>query len=157
MDAFDYFDELSGCQCLFLETVSEPRASSLKIEVIEGRASRVAIPIEVAGQSLGEGFPVSVDDSCARYELTWSSYVLYQVTNELFGQKEESQDGILGNSACIYWSSSLLEYVIRSTIASNEHPGKLAHYRIVCSDHVIDVISAGQPECLRISRKLQVN
>jgi hypothetical protein len=157
MEAFDYFEELSACQHLFLGAASEPRANSLKIEVIEGRVSRVAVPVEVAGQSLGQGFPMSVDETCARYELTWNSYVLYQVTNELFGQKEESQDGILGNSASIYRFSGLLEYVVRSTIASDEYPGKLAHYQIICADHVIDVISAERPECLRISRTLQVN
>lgn len=157
MEPFDYFEELSECKHPFLRAASEPTANSLKVEVIEGRTSSHSIPIEVAGQSLGEGFPVHVDENCATYELTWSSYVVYQITNESFGRKDESQEGILGDSASIYRSSELLEYVLRSTSASDEYPGKLTHYRIVCSDHLIDVISTERPECLRISRDLKVN
>ena len=157
MEPFDYFDELSSRAHLFLEELVEPEANTLKVRVVEGKTSTAAVPIEVAGQSLGEGLPVEVDDTCARYELNWSSYVLYQVTNESFGKKEESPERILGNLACVYRSSRLLDYVARSTNASDDYPGKLAHYQIICSDHVIDVISTEPPECIKMGSKLQVN
>ncbi len=111
----------------------------------------------ITGQALGEAFEIVVDESCARYELHWKSYVLYQITNESFGRVEVPQEGMSPKAASIYRSSSLLEYVLRSTSASDEYPGMLAHYQFICPDHLIDVISAERPECLRIYRKLRVN
>lgn len=99
MEPLDYFEEPGNCQHLFLENISEPKTNGLKAEVQEGRTSELAISIEVAGQSPGEVFPVNIDDACAKYELTWNSYALYQLTNESFGRKEETQDGILGSLA----------------------------------------------------------
>jgi len=157
MEPFDYFDELSRCRHLFLDELLEPETNTLRIRVIEGRASNVAVPIEVAGQSLGEGFPVQIDANSVRYEITWNSYVLYQVMNESFGRQEVSKDGIVGNSASVYNSSSLLDYVFRSSNASHEYPGKLQHFSIVCSDHVIDVVTTDRPTCRRIGPKLQVH
>lgn len=157
MEPFDHFEEPGNCQHLFLESISEPKANGLKLEVKEGRSCELAIPIEVAGQSLGEGFPVNIDHAGAKCELAWDSWVLYQVTNESFGRKEETQDGILGRLASIYRSSSLLEYVLRSAIASRDYPGKLVHYRVTCSDQFIDVVSTERPECLRIGRNLRVD
>jgi hypothetical protein len=157
MEPFDYFDELSSCRHLFLEELLEPEINTLRIRVIEGRASNIAVPIEVAGQSLGEGFPVKVDADSVRYEITWNSYVLYQVINESFGLQEVSQDGVIGSSASVYNSSTLLDCVFRSSNASHEYPGKLRHFSIACSDHVIDVVSTDRPTCRRIGPKPQVN
>jgi hypothetical protein len=157
MEPFDYFEELNSCEHLFLEELIEPGTNSLRIQVIEGRTSKVAIPIEVAAQSLGDGFPVKIDSNSVRYEMTWNSYVLYQVINESFARQEDSEDGILGNSACVYRSSNLLGHVLRSSNASDEYPGKLLHFRILCADHVIDVVSTDRPECRRIGPTLCVN
>jgi hypothetical protein len=157
METFEHFDELSRCQHLFLDELLEPQTNILRILLIEGKPSRVAVPIEVAGQSLGEGFPVEVDTNSPKFELTWNSYVLYQVMNESFGQQETSKDGVVGTSASIYRSSSLLDYVFRRSNASDEFPGKLLHFKIVCADHVVDVISRDRPECRRVGPKLRMH
>jgi hypothetical protein len=157
MEPFEYFEELNNCLYLLLEELGELETNVFRIRVVEGRSSKAAVPIEVAGQSLGIGHPIEIDSSSVRYELTWYSYVLYQVTNESFGCQEISQDGLLGRAASVYRSSSLLNFVVRSSNASDEYPGKLAHFRIVCGHHVVDVISTDRPECRRISAKLQVN
>ena len=156
MEPFDYFEELSSCRHLFLEELGEPETNMFRIRVAEGKASKEAVPIEVAGQSLGEEFPIKIDASSARFELTWNSYVLYQVMNELFGLKETSQDGVLGRSASVYRSSSLLDYVIRSSNTSHEYPGRLQHFSFICSDHLIDVVSIDKPTCRRIGPRLHV-
>lgn len=150
METFEHFHELSSYQYLFLEELLEPQTNILRILVIVGKPSKVAVPIEVAGQSLGEGFPVKIDDNPLKFELTWNSYVLYQVLNESFGRQETSEDGVVSSAVSIYRSSSLWEYVFRSSNASDGYPGKLHHFRIVCADHVVDVISKDRPECRRI-------
>jgi hypothetical protein len=157
VNTFDHFEELGSRACLFLEELLDLGSNGLRIAVIEGIPSKVPTAIEIAGQSLGNGFPVRANDESVKYELTWPSYVLYQVTNECFGQKEVSQDGLLTQLAGVYRSSALLEHVSRATIASDEYPGRLTHYRVICSDHIIDVVSAEQPRCQRIGPKLKVN
>jgi len=157
MEPFDYFEELSSCEHLFLEELIEPGTNSLRIQVIEGRTSKVPISVEVAGQSLGDAFPVKIDANSVRYELTWNSYVLYQVINESFARQEVTESGVLSNSASVYKSSNLLDYVFLSSNASDEYPGKLLHFRIICADHVIDVVSTDRPECRRTGPKLPVN
>jgi len=157
MEPFDYFEELSGCEHLFLGELIEPGTNSLRIQVIEGRASKVAVPIEVAGQALGNGFPVKIDANSVTYVLKWNSYVLYQIINESFARQEDPKSAISGKSASVYRLSNLLDYVSRSSNASDEYPGRLLHFRIICADHVIDVISTDRPECMRIGPKLPVN
>jgi hypothetical protein len=157
MGLADYLDELNLCDCLFLEGLEEPRANELRLLLKEGRISRVAVPIEVTGQSLGEGYPVEFDDSCASYELIWDFYVLYQITNESFGRQEACEEGTVGKRTTLLESSALLDYALRSTLASNTYPGKLLHFRLVCSDHVIDVISTNAPEFRRIGSEPRIH
>lgn len=157
MEPFDHFEEMGACTCLFLDELVELESNGLRIRLTEGIRSKVAVPLEFAGHSMGEGFSLRATAESARYELTWRSYVLYQVTNESFGQRESSEAGISNNLTAALDSSSLLEYVSRSTIASNEYPGKLTHYRVVCSDHIVDVVSSAPLLCERIAPKLKVH
>jgi hypothetical protein len=40
---------------------------------------------------------------------------------------------------------TFLDYVRAATFASDDYPGKLAHYGIVCLSHVVDVVSIEEP------------
>jgi hypothetical protein len=157
MELFEHFEALRECSYLFLEELVELTSNSFKIRVAEGFRSSLAIPIEVAGHSLGEGFLVEITSESSRNELTWPSCVLYQVTNELYGRKDPSDDGILGMSASVSRSSAFLEQVLLSTTVSDEYPGKPTHYRVGCEDHVVDVVSCEPPRCHRIGPNLKVN
>ncbi|SRR5258708_24620751 len=157
METSGTLDELNECHTLFLQELVEPRANALKLVLREGRLSKIPVALEVAGQSLGQGYPVEIDDTCSTFELAWESYVCYQVTNESFALGESASDGHAGEKVRRSEKSSFLEYVMSSTNASHEYPGKLLHFEIVCADHVIDVISTTSPNCRRTSPKLRVN
>ena len=157
METSGFFDEINACHCLFLQELEEPRANALKLVLREGRLSKIPTAIEVAGQSLGEGYAVEIDDTCSTFELTWESYVCYQVTNESFGRSESSGEEQVGEKARRNEKSSLLEYVMSATNASHEYPGKLWHFEILCADHLIDVISTNAPNCRRTNPKLRVH
>ncbi len=157
METSATLDELNDCHTLFLQEIVEPRANALKLVLREGRLSKISVALEVAGQSLGEGFPVEIDDTCSTFELSWNFYVRYQVTNESFACGESAGEERVGTKARLHEKSGLLEYVLNSTNASHEYPGKLLHFEIVCADHVIDVISTTFPNCRRTSPKLRVN
>ena len=85
MEPFDHFEELGNYRYLFLEQLFEPKRNTLRVQVAEGIVSNISQPVEIAGHSLGDGFPVELRPDSARYELLWDSYVLYQVQNEIYG------------------------------------------------------------------------
>ena len=75
MESSGYLDELNACHYLFLQELDESRSNSLRIVLKEGRVSKIPVAMEVAGHSMGEGYPVEIDDTCSTLELTWDSYV----------------------------------------------------------------------------------
>lgn len=154
MKTFDYFEELSNYQFLFLKGFGEPGRNVFRIHVIEGKVSKAIVPIQIAGKSFGEGHAVNIEADSVEYELTWNSYVLYQITNEMFWRPEPSTDGIVGKWASIYRSSSLLDFAARGAASPGDSSGKLLHFRIACEDHIVDVISEVQPVCRKIGPKL---
>jgi hypothetical protein len=153
MEPFDDFEESGGCTCLLLEELTELESNSLRIRVVEAIESRVPEPIEVAGHSMGEGFPVRTTADSAKFELVWHSYVLYQLTNESFAEAQRPSEGRVAESVATFDSSSFLEFIARSARASNEFAG----YQIICSDHIIDVVSAQRPDGHRIGKRRKVN
>jgi hypothetical protein len=155
----DLLAEVDACQYLFLGEIGEPRANSLRLVVHEARASRHAVPIEIAETQLGEGHPVESDDSCSVFEILWQSYVAYQVTNESFAHGEGSDSVWSGRTVRLYTKSHFLEYVLRETFANDENPGPghLLHFCLICSDHIIDVVVTEAPLVRRIWPKLSVH
>jgi hypothetical protein len=158
MEPFDYFDEMGACKRLFLQEYSEPTTNGLRILVAEGKISPQAVPISVAGQSLGEGFPVRIEADSVRFELVWDEYIVYQMVNELYAEPpEELNEGLVNHLVRVYDSSNLLRYAKSTTNTSDDYPGKALHYEIVCEHHVVDVISHIRPRCRRIGPRLQIN
>jgi hypothetical protein len=143
------FDEINSSSHLFLVGIHEPKMNCLRVIIREGKTSKLPVPVRVAGVDLGEGFPVEIDDSCATYQLEWTKYVLYQVLNEVFATVPEANEIYEGKLARTYTSSKLLQYVLGGTDATNEYPGKLLHYEVICTDHVVNVICAEPPLCFK--------
>ena len=92
---------------------------------------------------------MEIDDSCATYQLDWTHYVLYQVFNETFATVPDENEVYEGKLARRYTSSRLLQLVLGKTHATNENPGRLIHYEVICEDHVVNVICAEPPLCLK--------
>jgi hypothetical protein len=157
METFDYFEEIAKCRYLFLEEIGEPFANQFRVLIVVGEIPSIPVAIQVAGSSLGDGLPVNTDEHSLRYELTWPSYVLYQIVNESFAQPQDPQKAEAGKSVFIYNTSNLLEFVSRTTLATDEYPGKLIHLRILCQDHAVDVISVEPPLCRKIEPQLRIN
>lgn len=153
MEPFEHFEELGNCRYLFLEQLFEPKRNTLRVQVAEGIVSNVSEPVEIAGKSLGDGFPVELRQDSARYELLWDSYVLYQVQNEIYGAKDAFAEGILTRLAAVYRKSSLLDDALRSCHVSQDYSGKMLHFEIVCADHVVAIISDQSPRSRKIGPK----
>jgi hypothetical protein len=144
------FPELDSCQYLFLDELCERGSNSLRVVVREARSSRKAVPVNVAGQSLGVAYPIKPDCSSSIYEITWPKYVTYQVRNETYAVADASDETSIGRLMKLYSASHFLEYVQRQTWAGPEFPGPLLHYCLICSDHIIDVVSDQKPGVRRL-------
>lgn len=143
MNANKYLEEINACHVIFLSALDEPSPNSLRLVLREGRLTKAPVAVEVGGQSLGEAYRVEFDSSCATFEWNWDVYVRYQITNESFGLSVPENRG-KENATC-HQESDLLEYLSRSSIASNEYPGTLYHFQFVCSDHIVDIVSRSHP------------
>jgi hypothetical protein len=143
------FDELNSCSHLFLTEIYEPQANCLRIVVREGKISKLPVPVRVDGADLGEGFPVEIDDSCDTFQIDWNNYVLYQVLNESFGMPADASEVYEGRLARTYSTSKLLQFAMGNTHATNEYPGELLHYEVICEDHVVNVVCVEAPLCLK--------
>lgn len=144
---------LDSCHSLFLTRVSEPKENTLSVSIVESFVSPHSESLEIAGARIEGVHRVAPNAESRRFELSWSSYVAYLVTNESYASAEngESVDGS-GRLIQQYDKSSFLESIARSTIATNEYPGLLIHVRILCENHVVDVVSTEFPKARELSR-----
>ena len=155
MNATKYLEEINACHTLFLTALDEPSPNSLRLVLREGRITKTPVSIEIAGQCLGEGYPVQIDDSCATFELNWNVYVRYQITNESFGLFVPENRG--REHATCRRESDFLEYLSRSSTASNEYPGALVHFQFVCSDHIVDIVSTSHPHLRKMAPAVRIH
>jgi hypothetical protein len=71
--------------------------------------------------------------------------VSYSVLNESYWTRPEASEEFTGRLFSVFSQSHLLEYIKRTTVASDDYPGTLQHYRIACQLHVVDVVSTTSP------------
>ena len=50
----------------------------------------------------------------------------------------------------IYSKSHFIEYMGTATFASDQYPGPMQHYEVVCENHIIDVLSTEPPAIRRV-------
>ena len=98
---------------------------------------------------------IITDDSCYAYEVVFNSYVAYSVRNESYTFQDKSEE-FTGHLFRLYSKSRFLDYVRVATFATDEYPGKLNHYEMVCENHIVDVASVGEADISILRRAQQV-
>lgn len=83
------------------------------------------------------------------YTITFGRYIIYQVGNESFCSGDPNER-FRGRFLRVYESSFLLGNISRITDAQvledgSYYPAKWSHYKIITLNHIIDVISVGEP------------
>jgi hypothetical protein len=145
----DKIAELNAAEYLYLRELSEPRDNALRIVVQEAVSNRAkATSLEISGSPgkfcEGDAWPIESTESCRTFVLHWPRYVAYLVTEECAGSCGNYEDEIFaGKLARVYTKSHLLAHVARDT---GGHFEPLRHYKIVCLNHLIDVVSTKPPE-----------
>jgi hypothetical protein len=143
-------DEIDDCKYLYLRELWEPEENMLRVVVEEAKADGPPEDIEILGKIIPGTRPIESDESCRLFELVWPSYVSYCVRNESYTSWDDSEVW-KGRLFRVYSKFHFRDFVAKATFASDQYPGPLHHWRLVCLMHLVDVISCAEPEvrCLR--------
>ena len=140
-------DALNKARYFYLREISEPRDNSLRVVVQEAivkplRSVSAGLP-ELAELAKGAS-AIESTEVCVSFELLWTRYAAYLVTEECVGSCGEcSDESYEGNLFRVYTKSHFLEYLARDT---GGHVDPIKHYKLICLNHLIDVASYAPPE-----------
>ena len=137
-------DQLDTCEYLYLRSIEEPEERSLRLVLEEARSSDESEDLEIGGVTVGPVHRIGHDSKCRVFEVLWSTYISYAVTNESY-QLPEDPEAFSGRRVRRYTRSAFLEFVARSTFASSDYPGPFEHIGLICLNHGIDVVSTEAP------------
>jgi hypothetical protein len=141
---------LNSAKYLFLRSLSEPTENSLRIVVQEAienySSSRPATWSDnpEVRELLENTTPIESVEGCKTFELSWSRYAAYLVTEELVGSggKDVDED-YTGNLFRVYSKSHFLDHLARDT---GGHLEPIHHFKLICLDHLIDVAAYATPD-----------
>jgi hypothetical protein len=143
-------DAINACKYLFLRECREPEENTLRVVVEEAKADGPPENIEVLpGKVIRGTVAIESDPGCQLFELVWPSYVAYGVRNESFTSWDDSEV-FVGRHFRVYSKSHFRDYVARGTFATDEYPGPLEHWCVVCLNHLVDVGGCAEPQLRRV-------
>jgi hypothetical protein len=139
---------LNQAKYLYLRHISEPEDNSLRLVVEEAIADRTETESTPDRTSpLAEirkgASPIKSVEECRRFELQWSRYIAYLVTEEGAGSGGSDKDEVyIGKLFRVYTKSHFLDHICRDT---GGHFEPVLHYKLICQNHLIDVASYSPP------------
>jgi len=147
---------LNRAKYLYLRHISEPEENSLRLVVEEEIADRTETvttpdPASPFAELRKGASPIKSVEGCRTFELQWSRYVAYLVTEEIVGSGGSDKDEVYtGNLFRVYIKSHFLDHLARDT---GGHFEPILHYKVICQNHLIDVASYSPPE-VRLSESV---
>jgi hypothetical protein len=148
----DATGQLNSVRYVYLREISEPDKrvfNSLKIVVEEAVVNEEAVVVsdrpELANLFTG-AHPIESVEGCKVFQLSWKHYLAYLVTEELVGSnapKGYDDEVYVGKILRVYTKSHFLDHVMRDT---GGHIQEILHYKLICLDHLIDVVSYHPPD-----------
>ncbi|WP_078409005.1 hypothetical protein [Priestia abyssalis] len=142
---------------ILLDSLTEPKTNSLRIFISRCKVSQESEDIEIGDQIFRDAHPIEVNEELPIIQIDFESYVSYSVMNESFTVLDDYEI-FEGNSFRIFKKSRYLDFIKKGTIATDVFPEEpFIHYEIACLDHIIDVISFGEPIIKEIKRNSLLN
>jgi len=142
---------IDECTYLFVEQIGEPdTALRLEVLIVEAKpqAPITAVKDDSPVERLKLGArPIEPDATCRLFRMAFEErhMVAYLVSNESYSKYPEPYEEFSGKRLRIFSRSHLLEFTKKASYATDQHPGKLQHYQIVCENHIVDIIATGPP------------
>ena len=146
-------EEIGSQSYLYLTGITEPRDNSLRLVVEAAHASGPPELIDPSMPGLGESRAIVADDSTAAWEILFESYVGYAVLNESFASPAQEDEAWSGaNLFRRYTKSRFFDYLRAASFASDEYPGPLVHFEILCLNHIVEIVTSEEPKISRLRR-----
>ena len=144
--------QLNAVRYVYLREISEPDKrvfNSLRIAVEEAVVNEAVVVRsdrpELA-KMLAGAHPIESVKGCKTFQLSWKHYLAYLVTEELVGSNAPNgydDEVYSGKILRVYAKSHFLDHIMRNT---GGHIQEILHYKLICLDHLIDVVSYHPPE-----------
>jgi hypothetical protein len=142
---------IDACEYIFLNGVREISELTLELILSEAKALAAA-PRTPKNPELAKLFsdarPIETDHTCRQFRIVFERrhMVYYSVLNESYGQYPDESEEFVGKVLRVFSRSKLLDFIKTTTVASDDYPGVLQHYELVCLNHVVDIICTAPPE-----------
>jgi hypothetical protein len=149
MTTEDAVEQLNSVEYFYLRELSEPRDNSLKLVAEEAIANPTGVVrnrLPGLDAILKGALPIESAEGCRVFELFWKNYAAYLVTEEMVGSCAEGgydDECYTGKLLRVYSKSHFLDHLARDTGA---HSRPLLHYKLICLNHLIDVVSYAPPD-----------
>lgn len=140
------FDDINLCKYVYLKEICEPEDNCLRLIVEEAIEGGEPGAIDSTGLS-GKGIQVANESRV--FEIYFDSYIGYSIIDESLALPDDSEI-FEGRIFCIYDKSNYLDYLKKSSFATEDHPGPFVHYGFNCLNHIIDIASADEPEIKKL-------
>jgi hypothetical protein len=146
----ELFIRMNQVDYLFLRSLAEPGINQLEMVVDEavvieekrGKLNSSSLPSELAFL-YKDSAPIETTEGCMAFRLYWKRYAAYLVTEECVGGCGDYEDEVYkGERLRLYSKSHFLEHLARDTGA---HTEPLLHFKVVCENHIVDVVSEERP------------
>ncbi len=140
---------LNEAKYLFSRDICEPEENSLRLVIEEAIVDHTQTistldPTSPFAEIRKGASPIKVVEGCRRFELQWSRYVAYLVTEEVVGSGGSYGDEVYtGKLFREYTKSHFLDLLARDT---GVHFEPILHYKLICQNHLIDVAAYGPPK-----------
>jgi len=152
MPEWGAIEQLNCSKYIDLREISEPNKqafNSLRIIVEEAIVNEAAAVVsdrpELAGLLAG-AHPIESVEGCKTFQLSWKHYLAYLVTEELVGSNASNgyaDEAYTGRILRVYSKSHFLDHMMRDT---GGHIQEIVHYKLICLNHLIDVVSYLPPK-----------
>ena len=143
--------QLNSANYIDLREISEPdkgAINSLRIivkEAVVNEAVQVASDRPELAGVLAGAHPIESVAGCKTFQLSWTHYLAYLVTEELVDSNAPNgydDEVYTGKILRVYTKSHFLDHILRDT---GGHIQTVLHYKLVCLNHLVDVASYYPP------------
>lgn len=145
-------EQLNSVRYVYMREISEPNdrgLNALRIVVDEAVVNETAAAVSCQPELasiLAGAHPIESIEGCKTFRLSWKHYLAYLVTEELVGSNAKNgydDEVYTGRILRIYTKSHFLDHIARDT---GGHIEPVLHYKLVCLNHLIDVVSYYPPD-----------
>jgi len=140
----EYFDKINAHHSLYFGNLTEPEDNQICFTIHEAIEGNDIELLDFGSKSLKVKKIISSKDTSA-YEILFKSYISYNIIDESYANpdKYKNYDGSIFR---IYNKSYFLDFIYKSTFATESYPDPFKHYGFCCENHIINIVSVDSPE-----------